>query len=325
MEQKSSGEFEQIVEFARHLARDVRESVRPHLGSSHAKGHLGEGASGDVTFGIDAVAEKSVEKSFEKIDDIAYYTEDRGLISHGNPRYLLVIDPIDGTRPAAAGLESCCVTVAIARIGSKDHRLLTVGDIVFGLVEEIKNDAEYEAVKRKGAIITRDSRRFSPVLLSTSELSRIFWTTGFRGRPAEPIVTALGGLIDKSSVDGACFDLGSAAFGITRVATGEMDTYVDIGQRIVEEIPILKKRFMEIGHGAILNNYSYDVAAAALVASECGACVSDAYGKPIDGYALVPDKEAGLLSVIVSANSALHSLVIDAVDEGMERLKKKYL
>ena len=45
--------------------------------------------------------------------DIAFYSEDRGYVEFGTPRAILVVDPIDGTRPAAAGLESCCVSVAV--------------------------------------------------------------------------------------------------------------------------------------------------------------------------------------------------------------------
>ena len=36
-----------------------------------------------------------------------------GYVEFGRPRAILVVDPIDGTRPAAAGLESCCVSVAV--------------------------------------------------------------------------------------------------------------------------------------------------------------------------------------------------------------------
>ena len=39
----------------------------------------------------------------------------------------------------------------------------------------------------------------------------MFWTYGFRGRPARPMVEVLGDLIDASSVGGASFELGSAA------------------------------------------------------------------------------------------------------------------
>ena len=97
----------------------------------------------------------------------------------------------------------------------------------------------------------------------------------------------IGDLIDLTSVDGGCFDLGSATFCIARVLTGEMDAYVDVGQRMVEEVDAVKPVFERVGHGAILNNYPYDLAAAALIASESGATVTDAYGGPLWNRPLV--------------------------------------
>ena len=70
----------------------------------------------------------------------------------------------------------------------------------------------------------------------------MFWTLGFRGRPAVPLITVLGELIDASSVGGAVFDLGSATFDMTRILTGQLDGYVDVGSRMIEEVPALRAR-----------------------------------------------------------------------------------
>ena len=60
----------------------------------------------------------------------------------------------------------------------------------------------------------------------------MFWTLGFRGRPAIPLMTVLEELIDTSSVGGAVFDLGSATYDLTRIVTGQLDAYLDVGTRI---------------------------------------------------------------------------------------------
>jgi myo-inositol-1(or 4)-monophosphatase len=63
-----------------------------------------------------------------------------------------------------------------------------------------------------------------PLRLSENErLERMFWAYGLRGRPARPTAELLGDLIDASSVGGASFELGSADFDMTRVATGQLD------------------------------------------------------------------------------------------------------
>ena len=62
---------------------------------------------------IDEIAEDVVAACLERAGDIGYYSEDRGYVAFGRPRAIFVIDPIDGTRPAAAGLESCCVSIGV--------------------------------------------------------------------------------------------------------------------------------------------------------------------------------------------------------------------
>jgi len=316
-------ERREIIELVRDLGEEVRSAVRPLLGSEAAKGIAGHGATGDTTFCIDEVAEKKIEEFLGDHLNIAYYTEDAGLVVPEKPEFLLVIDPIDGTRPAAAGLECCCVSVAVSEFKPGRLGSLTLADVFFAFLTEIKNRATYTGLKGHGARIEIDGKEHRPRLSGKTDLSSMFWTSGFRGRPAEPLVTVLGELIDTSSVDGGYFDLGSATFDITRVILGEMDAYVDVGQRMVD-VEAVKEMFLEVGHGAILNNYPYDLAAAALIASESGVVVSDAYGESLDPFPLVPPEGEGQMSSIVSANPVLHGKILAQVESGMERLAVKF-
>jgi len=313
-----------LIEMVSGLCDSVRSSVRPMLGRASAKASVGQGATGDTTFGIDEVAENTVVDFLNGVGDVAFYTEDRGLVVVGRPEHILVIDPIDGTRPAAAGLESCCVSVAVAPYADGADRTLTLGDVFLGAVVEIKNDAAYLGLRGHGTRFERDGCAFEPALSEKTDLNSIFWTAGFRGRAAEPLVTVLSELIDLTSVDGGCFDLGSATFCISRVVTGEMDAYVDIGQRMADEIEQVRLAFLEIGHGAILTNYPYDLAAAVLIAREAGAVVTDARGRTLDTYPLVPSGGGGQLSSMVSANETLHRLLMEQMERGMERLGRRY-
>ena len=78
-----------------------------------------------MTFGIDAGAEETLADLAEHAPDVAYYSEDRGLVAPDGATEVLVVDPIDGTRPALAGLESCCVSVAAAPL----REGATMGDV----------------------------------------------------------------------------------------------------------------------------------------------------------------------------------------------------
>ena len=74
---------------------------------------------------IDEIAERVTEECCTEAGDIAFYSEDRGYVEIGTPRAILVIDPVDGTRPAAAGFEACCVSVAVL----PPSRDATLGDV----------------------------------------------------------------------------------------------------------------------------------------------------------------------------------------------------
>ena len=91
--------------FAIAIASAVREAVAPALGDPGARVGVGTAPGGDVTMAIDEIAEHVVERMCGDAGDIAFYSEDRGYVEIGRPRAVLVVDPIDGTRPAAAGLE----------------------------------------------------------------------------------------------------------------------------------------------------------------------------------------------------------------------------
>lgn len=101
------------------LASALRELVEPELGAHAGRVHSSLGEGGDVTFVIDEAAETLLEGFVaERAPRLAFYSEDRGLIEPaGGAEAVLVVDPIDGTRPALAGLEAACVSVALAPAG----------------------------------------------------------------------------------------------------------------------------------------------------------------------------------------------------------------
>ena len=294
------------------LARALREQLAPELGRHEGRAHAGEGAGGDVTFEIDERAESFMEEFLaERAPEVAFYSEDRGLVEPGERAdWVLVVDPIDGTRPAMAGFEAACVSVAAARMDGEP----TMGDVAVGAVVEIKSGRGFVAERGRGLE--------PPASLSANrELTRMFWAYGLRGRPVRAIAEVLGELIDASSVGGGTFDLGSATFDMTRVATGQLDAYIEPGPRIVADVAGMRSEFERIGGGALLNNSPYDLAAAALICEAAGAVVTDAYGNSLSDRPLLGSGEEFQMSCVVAANPDLHSLIIDELDAGIERLR----
>ncbi len=302
----------------RDLAVSLRERVLPELGALAGRAHAGAAAGGDVSFRIDRIAERSlVEFLADRAPRVAFYSEDRGLVASDDATEVLVVDPIDGTRPALAGLESACVAVALAPLGDGDP---TMGDVSAACVVDVKSGELFLASAGDGVV---ESTR--PVALSANSNSgRMFWAYGFRGRPARATTEVLAELIDGSSVGGGAFDLGSQAFGMTRIATGQLDAVVEVGSRMIDEVPALRAEFERVGGGQILNNSPYDLAAPWLCLLEAGGVVSDGWGHPLDGHRLLGAGHEFQMSSISAANRELHRELVGAIDAGIGRLAGFY-
>jgi myo-inositol-1(or 4)-monophosphatase len=217
-----------------------------------------------------------------------------------------------------AGLESCCVAVAVAPLGDGTP---VMGDVQAACVVEIKTGTSFVAERGAGVEIhSVDGQAQTPHLSPATELERMFWTLGFRGRPALPLMTVLGEAVDASSVGGAVFDLGSAAFDVTRIVTGQLDAYVDVGSRMIEDVPALRERFEQVGGGAVLNNSPYDLAAPVLCLEEAGGVVTDARGRPLRSRPLLGSGHEYQMSCVAACNAELHERLLAVLDRGFTRL-----
>ncbi len=299
------------------LALELRGHVLPELGSHAGRVHRHDGAGGDVTFAVDEVAEAALAEFIAShAPHMTFYSEDRGLVPAPEATHVLVVDPIDGTRPAMAGLESACVAVALAPLGDGEP---TMADVEVGCVVEIKTGDWYLA-RRGGGV--RTSREVG--LSANTDASRMFWAYGFRGRPARATVEVLAELIDASSVGGGTFELGSQAFAMTRVVTGQLDAVVEVGSRLVDEVPGMREAFLRVGGGQILNNSPYDLAAPWLCLVEAGGIVTDGWGVTLDRHRLLGSGHAFQMSSISSCDRVLHEHLVRAIDAGVARLRTAY-
>jgi myo-inositol-1(or 4)-monophosphatase len=227
---------------------------------------------------------------------------------------VLVVDPIDGTRPAMAGFEMACVSVAAAPLDDEPR----MRDVAAGCVLEIKSGNRFVALRGEGVeadVPVRPS--------ANTALDRLFWTYGLRGRPARETMEVLGELVDRSSVGGGTFELGSAAYDLTRLVTGQLDAYIEPGPRLVAEVPGMRAAFERVGGGGVLNNSPYDLAAGALCVWESGAVLTDCAGAPLGDRPLLGSGADYQMSVLAAANPRLHELLLAEVERGLERLRER--
>jgi fructose-1,6-bisphosphatase/inositol monophosphatase family enzyme len=194
-----------------------------------------------------------------------------------------------------------------------------MADVEIGCVVEIKSGDWYLAVRGSGVESTR------PVALSpTVDVGRMFWGYGFRGRPVRETVEVLAELIDASSVGGGTFELGSQAFAMTRIVTGQFDAVIEVGSRLIDELPAIRDAFERVGGGQVLNNSPYDLAAPWLCLREAGGVASDGWGEPLDHNRLIGAGHEFQMSSISASNPRLHAQLVHAVDMGVERLRAQY-
>jgi myo-inositol-1(or 4)-monophosphatase len=302
------------------LTRHIRDTVRPHLGMWQSRSVSGTAASGDATFAIDDHAEDAILSFIERERlSIAYYSEDKGLMEFGaSPEAVLIIDPIDGTRPAMAGFESCVVSVAWADYTPN----VTLGDVRYGCIGEIKADDMFLAERGCGAQwIGSDGRERPMRLLPIEDIAAAPLSFEAVARPIEWLGMALSEIVDAASLKGGCFLFNSTAYSLTRLVTGQLAACMDVGNRILRDIPASRDRFIELGRGKPIGLFTYDIAAAALIAAEAGATVTDAHGQSFTSTPLLDTSEANLKSVVAASNPILHEKILAALDSGMERLR----
>jgi fructose-1,6-bisphosphatase/inositol monophosphatase family enzyme len=111
---------------------------------------------------------------------------------------------------------------------------------------------------------------------------------------------------------------------MTRLITGQLDAVIEVGSRIVDDVPGMRAEFERIGRGHVLNNSPYDLAAPWLCLREAGGVVTDGWGDPLDGHRLLGSGHEFQMSSISAANAELHARLVREVDAGVARLKSMY-
>jgi myo-inositol-1(or 4)-monophosphatase len=300
------------------LAQYVKTAVTPYLGRQDSKNSAGKTESGDEEFLIDEVAEHAIDEYLRKRDiSVAYYSEGRGLVETGCwPEHLLIIDPIDGTRPAMVGLEGGVVSIAAAPY-TKDARMRDVTD---ACILELKSGRLYTALKG-GCVKIREKDRNLPVDTTLlTDLDRMSWSYEIAGRPISLITGALSPLINRSSIQGGVFTINSTAFSLTRLVSGQFDAVVDVGNRILRDRPSLRDQFVSAGLGKPIGLFPYDIAAALLIVKVAGCSATDAYGNSLDDVLLLDTSEANISSLVAASNPMLHEQLLAEVDQGIQNI-----
>ncbi len=302
-------------DLAVEVATGVHDAVSPFLTTPEAP------QPPDAPVPIEAIAATAVRECLEAHGDIAYGVAGGDVVRLGTPSAMLVVDPLDGLRPTAGGIDIGCVTVAVLPYDEAATVSPTLGQVSFGVVLELATGQRYLAERGAGVRAEEADGRAIPVALTeNTDLDALFWTAALRGRPSLPMTIVLEELVDRSGLRGGYFDLGSAAFNATRILTGPLGAYVDIGRRLLDENPETEPAFLAAGGGVVCASFASDVAAAALILEEAGAVITRADGRSLTDHPALGSSPADGLAVIAAASAELHRAILEAVDRGMTHL-----
>lgn len=132
------------MELLRELAESVHFALKGHK-EEDLSTRIGMGADGTPTQKIDKIAENAILESLEKQGNpLNILSEEAGFIDNG-AEDTVVIDPVDGTFNALAGIPFYSVSLAVGKE--------SLSDVQFGLVRDLVHGTVYSAEKGKGALM----------------------------------------------------------------------------------------------------------------------------------------------------------------------------
>uniref|UniRef100_A0A7J2U659 Inositol monophosphatase n=1 Tax=Ignisphaera aggregans TaxID=334771 RepID=A0A7J2U659_9CREN len=191
------------------------ESVRAYLRSSSVSYDVvGQNPFGDVSKSFDVEAERIVEKCLAQVlGEVAFLSEETGLLISKNPKWIAIIDPVDGSTNFAYEIPWASISLAIAPY-KKGAR---VRDVELAIVAEVFRDVTY--VYRDGLVEVLGGRQYSrraqpaPIMLGYFENENSY----------KPLLKYASSHTKRLAIR----SLGSAALDIVYVGLGNAEVFID--------------------------------------------------------------------------------------------------
>ncbi len=223
------------------------------------------GADGTPSKFIDIAAEDAALEILASSGiDMKIVTEEKGLLNFGDaPEFTVVLDPLDGTYNAIHDVPFYSLSIAI---GDAD-----LADIRYAEVYNLANGTYFTAALDKGAFYNNREIQVS----QAAELDE-FTVASYGYKDRGDVFRRLGRHVRRLR------SFGSAALELSYVASGRLDAFVDLRNRL---------RIM-------------DVAAGILIVREAGGIVTDGHGQAPRGELNVTNRVD-----IVASNGILHNVL----------------
>ncbi|WP_407375334.1 bifunctional NADP phosphatase/NAD kinase [Methanobrevibacter sp.] len=264
------------TDLAYEIIREVSRATRPYFGTEAAGETVKIGADGTPTSFIDVIAEDKVISILKEAPVYSYIvSEEVGELRLGKgrkisvsltqelrnndlpeeerPKFIFLVDPIDGTTNAVKEIPAFAISLAVASV--PEGRLATLNDVELAFLSNLATGNFFEAEKGKGCWLNNEQVHPSDeVKISNMTLG------GF---------TKSGTIEASKLVDNArrMRVMGSVVLELSYVASGRYDAFLDLrGSRII------------------------DIAAAKLILEEAGGIITDKYGEKLNNKLSIHEK-----------------------------------
>ena len=258
------------------IIREVGRAIRPYVGKEESGEKIKMGADGTPTSLIDIIAEDKIINILKNAPVLSYIvSEEVGELKLGRgtkrsvtltqelrrddlkedeiPKFIFLIDPLDGTNNATKEIPAYGISIAVAEVNQ--GRLATLNDVVLGFVSNFANGNFFEAEKGKGCWLNNEAVKPSDII-NISDMTLGGFTKSGTSQASR--------LIDNAR---RMRVMGSVVLELSYVASGRYDAFLDLrGSRII------------------------DIAASKLILEEAGGIITNKYGQKLNNNLSIYEK-----------------------------------
>ena len=216
----------QALRAAAQAARAVGALMRGQL---HANKRANAVTQHDIKLELDVRSQKLIERSLGRAFPGVALLGEEGVVGHTDAEYRWVVDPIDGTVNFAYGIPHTCVSIALQRRAEtpktaefEDGYQSVVGVVYDPFCDELWSGIRGQPALLNGRIIRVSGRR----RLREAIVSIGFAKSQESLEATLPYFNKLVYRVRKIRM------MGAAALGLTYVATGRFDAYIERGIRL---------------------------------------------------------------------------------------------
>jgi myo-inositol-1(or 4)-monophosphatase len=235
-------------------AQSVGALMRRHL---HTNKRAFSATQHDIKLELDVRCQKLIEKALRPAFPQAALLGEEGVVGQADAEHRWVVDPIDGTVNFAYGIPHACVSIALQKRAKppgsaefEDGYQTLLGVVYDPFCDELWTGIRGQAARLNGKTIRVSRRR---------KLREAIVSIGF-AKSRENLRATLPHFIRLVHRVRKLRMMGAAALGLTYVASGRFDAYIEQGIRLWDIAAgglILECAGGEFWHRAIPGRYAY--------------------------------------------------------------------